>query len=278
LAALARPMPARANGAFPASDAVLLPADRPMQIVLSTNFGPIISDDGGTSWQWTCERPETSMAVGYTVGPPPADRLYALSDVGLAMPDDVSCTWRLAGGALATVLASDYFPDPTDATHVLAIARPASDAGAAGDAAVYESTDGGDTFATTPFYVAPAGDLLVGIEIARADPRVIYLALAAPGPHPLIARSDDGGTSWATFDAQPPLGAAAARIVAVDPADANVVYLRAIGGGGGDRLAVSRDGGMTFTTPITVTGGSLSAFARLASGTVLVAGLIPGDG
>src|SRR5438874_7229423 len=87
LALLARPAPARANGAFPASDAVLLPADRPLQIALSTNFGLIISDDGGMTWQWTCERPQTSMAVGYAVGPPPADRVYALSDVGLAISD-----------------------------------------------------------------------------------------------------------------------------------------------------------------------------------------------
>ena len=63
----------------------------------------------------------------------------------------------------------------------------------------------------------------------------------------------------------------------MDPVDANVVYLRAIGAGA-ELLAISRDGGMTFTTPITLAGGSLSAFARLASGTVLVAGLLPGDG
>ena len=35
---------------------------------------------------------------------------------------------------------------------------------------------------------------------------------------------------------------------------------------------------MTFTTPISLAGGALSAFARLASGTVLVAGLVPGEG
>jgi hypothetical protein len=35
---------------------------------------------------------------------------------------------------------------------------------------------------------------------------------------------------------------------------------------------------MTFATPITLTGGALSAFARLASGTILVAGLVPGEG
>jgi len=277
LALLARPTPARANGAFPASDAVLLPADHPLQIALATNFGLIISDDGGTSWQWTCERPETSMAAFYSIGAPPGDRLYARSDAGLAMSDDVSCSWHLAGGALATALVSDYFPDPTDATHVLAIAGPRSDGGVVGADSVFESVDGGDTFAATPLFVAPSGDQLLGVEIARADPRVIYLALAAPGPQPLIARSDDGGAQWMTFDAGADLGAASARIIAVDPADAHVVYLR-VSAAGVERLAVSRDGGMTFATPVALPGGTLSAFARLASGTVLVAGLVPSDG
>jgi hypothetical protein len=267
---------AAANGAFPDSDAVLLPADRPQQIVLSTNFGLIISDDGGASWQWTCERPETSMAVSYTMGPPPSDRLYSLSrDVGVAVSADGSCSWRRAGGALAAAIASDVFPDPTDAAHVLAIVGRAGDA-AASAAAVYESTDGGDTFAATPLYTAPDGDTLTGVEIARADPRIIYLTQASPGPHPVLARSDDAGAHWTTFDLEPSLGARTALIVAVDPADANVIYLRAIGAGS-ELLAVSRDGGTTFATPITLPGGALSAFTRLASGTVLVAGLLPGD-
>jgi hypothetical protein len=278
LAVLARAAPAVADGAFPASDAILLPADRPQQIVLSTNFGLIISDDGGDTWQWTCERPETSMASSYVVGAPPADRIYSRSpDVGLAVSDDASCTWRRAGGALTAAIASDVFPDPTDPTHVLAIAAVAGDGGLAVGAAVYESTDGGDSFAATPLFVAPDGDQLLGVEIARADPRVIYVALAAPGSHPAIARSDDAGAHWMSIDVEPSIGAGLPRIIAVDPADADVLYLRVIGAGS-ELLAVSRDGGMSFTTPITLTGGNLSAFARLASGAVLVAGVVPGDG
>ena len=43
---------------------------------------------------------------------------------------------------------------------------------------------------------------------------------------------------------------------------------------------MTRDGGMTFATPLTITNGALSAFARLASGTVLVGTLVnlPGGG
>jgi hypothetical protein len=276
LAVLASAGRAAANGAFPDSDAVLVPADRPQQIVLSTNFGLIISDDGGASWQWTCERPETSMAGTYALGAPPADRLFSLSpDVGLAVSTNGSCSWFRAGGALAAAIASDVFPDPTDAAHVLAVVGPAADAGT-GAAAVYESWDGGGSFAATPLYVAPDGNTVTGVENARTDSRVVYLTMVAPGPHPILARSRDAGATWETWDLESSLGARTARIVAVDPADANVIYLRAIGAGS-ELLAVSRDGGQYFTTPITLAGGALSAFARLANGTVLVAGLVPGD-
>ena len=271
------PRRAGANGAFPESDAVLVPRDRPAQIILSTNFGLIISDDDGATWQWTCERPETSMATTYMLGAPPQEFLFALSpDVGLATSDDVSCRWVHAGGALANAIVTDVFPDPSDSQRVLAIAAARTDAGIGSDT-VYESTDGGETFAATPLFVASTGDKLVGVEIARTDPRIIYVAIAAPGPHPMLARSDDAGAHWETLDLQPSVGARTARIVAVDPADANVVYLRVIGGAD-ESLAISRDGGMSFTTPITLPGGVLSAFARLASGTVLVAGLLPSDG
>jgi hypothetical protein len=276
LAVLFQAAPAAADGAFPASDAVLLPADRPQQILLATNFGLIITDDGGATWQWTCERPQISGALSYQVGAPPGDRLYARASPGLAISDDGSCSWRLTGGAFATALVSDYFRDPTNAAHVLAIARTIDDAGIPAGPAVYESNDGGDSFGATPIYVAAAGDELLGVEIARPDPRVIYLALATSGSHPRIARSDDAGAGWMTFDVESSIGVGMARIIAVDPADARVIYLR-VSSNSGEKLAVSRDGGMTFATPVTLP-GALTAFARLASGTVLVAGLVAADG
>ena len=260
-----------ANGAFPDSDAVLLPADRPQQIVLATNFGLIISDDGGTSWQWSCERPETAMGALYALGAPPNDRLYSLSaDVGLAMSSDGSCTWRRSGGVLADAVAGDYFPDPVDPVRVLAIATPPGDGGLPA-AAVFVSDDGGVSFGATPIYAAPAGASLLGVEIARADTRVVYLSLLTAGSQPRLVRSRDGGTTWTELDAEPALGASAARIVAVDPVDADVVYLRVMDAGS-ERLAIARDGGATITTPLTIAGGRLTAFARLASGTILVAG------
>src|SRR5262249_11008394 len=53
---LAAASPALANGAFPESYQIVLPADRPQQVILATNFGLIISDDDGATWTWTCEQ------------------------------------------------------------------------------------------------------------------------------------------------------------------------------------------------------------------------------
>jgi len=274
---------ARANNGIPGSLGVLLPLDKPQEIGLATTFGLILSDDGGTSWVWTCEEAATSMANVYTVGAPPADRFYALSPVtGLSFSADESCGWQGAAGALAGQKVSDFFTDPTDPMHVLAAASPPTDGGAAALAAVYTSIDGGATFGATPLYTAPAGASIVGIEIARSDPQVIYLTYVtatSTGYDPVLVRSANGGQSWTPTDLLAPLGSTIVRILAVDSAASALVYLRAIGATS-ETLAVTRDGGMTFATPLTVANGALSAFARLASGTVLVGALVnlPGGG
>jgi len=269
---------ARANNGIPGSLGTLLPLDKPREIGLATTFGLILSDDGGASWVWTCEQPATSMANVYTVGAPPADRFYALSPVtGLSFSDDESCAWKSAGGALAGQRVSDFFTDPSDPMRVLASASPPTDGGGAALAAVYASTDGGATFGATPLYTAPAGASIVGIEIARSDPQVIYLTYVtatSSGYHPVLVRSSNGGQQpWTETDLLAPLGSTIVRILAVDSADSDLVYLRAIGATS-ETLAVTRDGGTTFATPLTIANGALSAFARLASGTVLVGALV----
>src|SRR5450432_1511962 len=82
------PRAAHANNGIPGSLGILLPLDKPLEIGLATTFGLILSDDGGTSWVWTCEQlATTSMADVYTVGAPATaaggigDRFYALSRV-----------------------------------------------------------------------------------------------------------------------------------------------------------------------------------------------------
>ncbi len=269
---------ARADGALPGSLGILLPADKPQEIVLGTNFGLIWSEDAGATWLWTCEQVSTSMANVYAVGPPaiggsPGDRFYALSPIaGLAFSDDGTCSWQTAGGALTGQSVTDFFVDPSNPNRVLAAAAATDDAGDVGPASLYASLDGGTTFGATPLFTAPATAAIVGVEIARSDPNVVYISYYIPmadGLHPWLVRSSDGGASWTPLDVHAALGLNQVRIFAVDSANPDLLYLRVIANGS-ESVAITRDGGMTFTTPLTITGGSVSAFARLASGTVLV--------
>ncbi|HLK90252.1 MAG TPA: hypothetical protein VKZ18_10180 [Polyangia bacterium] len=255
---------ARADGAFPDSEAILTPAERPDDILLVTNFGLITSSDDGATWSWSCE---TTNAFGlfYQWAPPPSNRLLAVANDALVYSDDLACGWSTAGGTLAGVSVTDAFVDPSDAQHVLALGFANS------TYALYESRDGGATFGV-PLYDAPAGDSLAGVEIARSDPQTIYLAIAASDAHPRLARSIDGGATFTVNDLSATLGAGQIRIIAVDPQAPQKVYLRLLAATN-EAVAITADGGLTATAPLTLD-GNLTAFARLASGTLLAAGTI----
>jgi MYXO-CTERM domain-containing protein len=270
---LASARQARANGAFPDSLQILLPADRPDEMGLATNFGLILSDDHGQTWQWVCEGAALRSASLYLVGPPPLDRLYAVSSQGVVTSDDRACTWHKAGGAVGRVIATDVFAGPVSAERVLAIANP-FDGMTIGPPGIYASMDGGVTFEEV-LYRAAADDVLMGVEVAASAPDVIYAALySSPGVHPKLLRTHDGGMSWETIDLEPKLGSAYVRIVAVDRSDPRRIFLR-VQGSPGEELAVSDDGGDTFRRPVKVT-GQLRGFAALPSGTIVVGGTSAG--
>ena len=246
--------PARGNGALPASFGILLPADRPQQVVLATNFGMIISEDAGTSWRWTCEQPEISFGYLYGVGPPPRDRFYGLSpEQGLAISDDGSCSWQRAGrrarraGRQRLLRRSrQRRPGPGGrGGH-----RPTTAATSARPRCSNRPT-AGTTFGATPLYAAPAGANIVSVEIARSNPMVVYMAMyTTPSRHPRLLRSANGGqTLDGTRRRGGGIGANEFRILTVDPDDADVLYLRVVALGV-ESVAVTRDAGMTFATPI----------------------------
>jgi len=275
LVVLRWPARALANGAFPDSLSILLPADRPNQIVLATNFGLIVSVDGGQTWTWSCEQTATMGGRLYQAGPPPLDRLFGISTAGLVFSDDGACSWRVgsAPGAGAAAGVSDAFPDPTNPNRVLAIFAPAA---AGAPYTVYESADGGATFGTLRFTGAP-GDVLTGVEIARSDPRIAYLTVASGDSFsPKLMRTSNGGGDWQATDLAPALGAHNVRLIAIDPGDPNKVFLR-VTPTTGDSLAVTDDAGARFVTPVSAPGGILTSFVRLPSGTLLLAGVVGTD-
>src|SRR5688500_9189024 len=89
LAGVIQPEVARANGAFPDSLQLLLPPSVPAEIVLATNFGLVGTEDGGLTWEWSCEHGQSLggwlYQLGWRLG---GTRILAISDSGLVFTDD----------------------------------------------------------------------------------------------------------------------------------------------------------------------------------------------
>ena len=140
-----------------------------------------------------------------------------------------------------------------------------------------ESSDGGTTFGPTR-YTAASGDNITGVEIARSAPSTIYVAMTSGSTFlPKLARSTDSGATWKVDDLSTKLPAKTTliRLVAVDPTNPDCVYLRTHSAAG-DAFAVAVAGasGFTVTTPLSFPDGILSAYARLASGTMVLAAVV----
>jgi hypothetical protein len=263
---------ARANGAFPDSQGLLLPADNLNEMILATNFGVIVSQDGGQTWTWSCERMDNgSTAAFYQMSAAPRDRLFAITDIGLIYSDDAACGWGKAQGMLAGKSPLDYFPDAANQNRIWAVRPP----DATGDPyTVVESLDGGNSFTTIRF-TAVVGDAVTGLEISRTDPNVAYLTIrSGSGFLPKLATTKNGGATWDTRDLSGNFGNVNVRIIAVDPTNPSKLLLR-VSPLAGDSMAISLDGGQTFVSPspLTVPDGILTSFVRLPSGTLILGGV-----
>jgi hypothetical protein len=257
---------ARANGAFPAVEGVLVPADRPKLFMLVTNFGVVLSEDGGQTWSWSCEQEANAFGVLHQFGPAPRRRLFAVAGDRVVTSDDATCGWQIAGGLLADQQVTDVFPDPTNADRVLAI-------GAANGAwSVFESADGGGTFGAK-IYQASSGDVVTSVEIARADPRVVYVATFGADQSPKLARTNDGGAHWTVNDLSAGVGPGFPRIIAVDPDDADTVILRWASVTGGEAIVVTRDGSVTATATLSIP-LYFTSFARMPDGALVVSAVV----
>src|SRR4051794_585440 len=98
---------AYADGAFPDSMGLFLPADKPHELVLATNFGLVISNDDGAHWWLVCEQAIAPSVRAYQLSAAPADTLFAETSIGLAYSSDDGCSWQLATGAAAQVNVLD---------------------------------------------------------------------------------------------------------------------------------------------------------------------------
>jgi len=260
------PDAARADGAFPDSLGVFVPADRPESILVATNFGVLVSADAGATWFFVCERVVGPYAAPYQMGPPPDDRLLAVTWEGLSYSTDLACSWQRSTGPLSS--PTDVFPDPTDPARVFAIGSGVvAEEGAV--SALFESADGGATFGE-PILWAPSGAFLNGVEVARSDPAVVTVSMyGAPAQHASLSVSHDSCATWQTLDLSPSLGTALVRIAAIDPEDPERVFLRVQDGSGRDRLAIATEGGAQVEVPLELS-AAMTSFLLRSDGALIV--------
>jgi photosystem II stability/assembly factor-like uncharacterized protein len=254
-----------ADGGFPDSLGILLPSDQPERILASTNFGLVVSQDAGHSWQLICEAAIGPYPSLYQVGRAPQDRLFAVTASGLARSSDQGCSWQKASGPFDDTYVTDVFPDPSDASHVLLLAaRPPTDTGRL---ALFESHDAGQTFGPA-LYGAADGLVLTGVEISRSDPKTVYLSMYDGQLHSFLLASSDGGKSWSQTALAAMLGAQLIRILAVDPQHPELVYLRS-SAGTQDQL-VRYDALRHQARVLLAPRGVMTAFLQRGDGTLLV--------
>ncbi len=274
VAALASP-PALADGAFPDSLAIYAYPDRPHEIIVTTNFGLLVSEDDGRTWRWTCEEAILSGVLLYQGGAAPEHPLYALAPGGASVTVDDACSWTGLGPPLDAGYVADLFPDPTDEPHAFALGAELQH-DELQPLALYETHDTGATFQRVAGLPADTdGSELRSVESARTNPQVVYVTRELPAAGAVdLLRSDDGGRSWTTYDLTAVVGPYRTAIAAVDPADAQTIYLRT-NAKAGDLLAISHDGGKTVNVALQLD-QAMSAFLRRKDGS-LVVGTKSGD-
>ncbi len=270
LSALLGTAPVRADGSYPEPRQILLPADRPEQIILGTNFGLLFSEDAGESWLFSCEQKLSAYASAYLLGARPSHRIFGLtSGAGLVHSDDDSCSWRAAGGTLTDVTPYALAVDPSNEKRVYVIGVPREDQ-RAGES-IYVSDDGGLTFGE-PVFTAPVQSALLTLLVAPSQPSTLFAAMfSVPENHPSLLRSRDSGEHWEVVaDLVDSLGENPFELLAIDSRDENRLHVRVLGASA-ETLATSDNGGLSFVQSVSIP-GKLKAFLQLASGTILVGG------
>lgn len=258
---------ARANGAFPAvSQLVADPAD-PAHLVLRSNFGLLVTQDRGKSWDWVCE-----ASVGYADIEPPIALLADGTTIvglptGIARSSAAECDFSAGSGIAA------YVADVTRVPNAAGQAAAVSVDGA-GSSQVWHTLDGGQSWSAW-------GNPLSGVYGATldmaADPaQTLYVSgvVEAGAVSGVLARSTDRGQSWASFDVPGVNNVSAPYIAAVSASDANTVFVRLSGAPG--HLLVTHDGGQHFVSLLDFA-GPIEGFALSPDGRfALAAGPVDG--
>ncbi|HLU67281.1 MAG TPA: hypothetical protein VKZ63_13445, partial [Kofleriaceae bacterium] len=268
LGAALAPRPARADGPVPHTTSVhLQPGGQ--RILLGSDSGLLISDDGGASFHWVCGE---AYGVSNLYQPKHAvtasGEMYATTPDGLRLSRDGGCTWELLGepvGQGTTVVTVG--PDGRVWAASTAQHRPND---------VYRSVDGA-AFESTGLSAEGVWWLSV---LTTSDPGRVYasgtrLPVGETPGEALLRRSDDGGDTWQELPVDPfAFGGSTPYLflLGVAPADPDLLFARAAGvAQGGDAVYRSTDGGQSWAHVLDM-GGPVDGFVVREDGATVVVG------
>jgi hypothetical protein len=271
----------RANGRMPGATEMSAVAG-PDHLVVRATFGLIQTFDGGKTWRWICEQ---AIGVSGEADPPLTvtdnGALILVSPKGgLLVSRDRGCSWSAGPALLEGKKTVDLTRDPADAKRVLVIASTVASIDDKGlvtyENKVAETRDAAESWAELA--PLPTDFSAETLEIAPSDPRRIYVSGTASN-NPLlgvIARSEDGGTTWLRSELSLPQGSGSVFVGAIDPADADRLWIRVPARGDvfgffPATLLVSADRGQTFTT-VAATARAMFGFALSPDGKQLAYG------
>ena len=185
---------ASANGRPPGTSTINFRQGAEQHIAAGMTFGLVMSHDGGTTWQWTCEK---AVLYGGMYDPDyvysPTGALFATTFDGALVNRD-GCVFQPTSFATKFISSITQGPDGS----VLVAAADTPGAGNPGDAKIYKSTDNGMTFNLG----ATAGlvnDWYNSLEVAPTDANRVYLSgyrITAGMRSWQIYKSLDGGSSF----------------------------------------------------------------------------------
>jgi hypothetical protein len=190
-----------------------------VRLLVGTQKGAFVLTSDGRRSDWRIEGPFFGGWEVYhlTAAPTDPSRLYASQSTGwfgqiIQRSDDGGATWRPVGnqfnylGEAGEHLWYDGTPHPWEFARVWHL-EPSNDdpdtvfAGAE-DAAIFQSTDGAETWTELPglrthstgsSWQPGAGGMCVHtILVHPTDPKRMHVAISAAG----VFRSEDGGTTW----------------------------------------------------------------------------------
>ncbi|HMJ55047.1 MAG TPA: hypothetical protein VK540_23385 [Polyangiaceae bacterium] len=282
---------AKANGRFPRGEHLIeFPSD-PNHLLLGATYGLLNTDDGGKNWYYICE-------TGFSLYPPPTptdpsgytgDPLLAVTadnsvlvgvQTWITKSSDRACNWAKVFEGPSKESIDDIAVAPSNKNIAVALVRPVL----AGGIRVYETTDGGATWAPigTPLNMIVLGTT---IDVDAQDPmHLMVTGITSYDPTAntgVFLNSANHGMTWTSspipntnVDAQP-------YIAAVHPTDGKKVFVRTDEWTGttdaNDALVYTKDGGQTWTELLRPRGGDglgakLYGFALSPDGNTALAG------